>query len=65
MSFRMVPPAEVEKEAEKLFGIWSALPDDKCGEWADYLEKNGSVAVHKYLRECEEAHARLKQGEYV
>ena len=65
MNFRMVPPKNVEKEADRLFRIWSALPDDKCGEWFDYLEKHGSEAVHEYLRECDYIRASLQPGEYV
>ena len=65
MHFRMVPPKDVEEEGERLFKIWSALPDDECGEWFDFLKKNCSEAAKAYMRECEEVYSQLKPGEYV
>lgn len=65
MNYRMVAPPDVEKEAEQLYELWSALPEESSGEWFDYLKKNGSEAVRRYLRECEEIQAQLESGEYM
>lgn len=65
MNCRMVAPPDVEKEAEQLYELWSALPEESSGEWFDYLKKNGSEAVRSYLRECDEIRSRLESGEYV
>ena len=65
MNCRMVAPPDVEKEAEQLYELWYALPEESSGEWSDYLESNGSESVRRYLRECDEIRASLQPGEYV
>ena len=65
MNCRMVAPPDVEKEAEQLYELWSALPEESSGEWFDYLKKNGSEAVQSYMRECEKIQAQLDPGEYM
>lgn len=59
------PSAAVEKEFEKLYNAWYALPENECGELNDYLKENGSEAVKRYLRECDSIRASLQPGEYV
>ena len=65
MNYRMVAPPDIEKEAERLYELWCALPKESSGEWSDYLENNGSESVRRYLCECEEIRAGLQPGEYV
>lgn len=65
MHCRMVAPPDVEREAERLYDIWSALPESESGDWFDYLEANCSEAVKAYMRECDEIRSRLEPGEYV
>lgn len=66
MHFRMPsPPVEVEKEFERLYNAWYALPENECGELNDYLKENGSQAARRYLRECDEIRSRLQPGEHV
>ena len=65
MNYSMVAPPDVEKEAERLYELWCALPEESGGEWHDYLSKNGSESVRNYLRECAEIQAQLEPGEHV
>lgn len=65
MHCRMVAPPDVEKEAERLYDLWSALPESEGGEWFEYFEAHCSEAAKAYMRECDEIRAKLKPGEYV
>lgn len=65
MHCRIVAPKEVERESERLYHEWSALPEKEKCEWGEYLRQNGSEAVRAYLHKCAEIHARLEPGERV
>ncbi len=61
----MVAPPEVEEEGWRLYNVWINLPRKTRGTLEDYLREHSSAAAKEYMRQYDEAHSRLKPGEYV